>query len=134
MEQRDYLIREIEKISVLVLGMLGRLKQRIAGKQFEFEDESMFNEFEEETGLNINQILAANYDDIESLLPKEKGFSYSNIELIAELLVEFSRTVDDGSCQTCLEKAILLLQWVDREGKIFSFERTARIAEIRSLL
>ena len=131
MEQRDFIIREIEKISTLILGLLGKLKQISSQVVFENERIDFKNEFEEGTGVSIDDIIAGDINKLKGVLTKENGFDFGNIDMLAELLYEFSLLMDRSDRREMLEKSIVLMEYVDQEGKIFSMDRKFRIEEIR---
>jgi len=134
MEQRDYILREIEKISVLILGLLGRLKRAPDNFLFEQERESVSGEFESAVGMNINDVIASDIEDLPKLLSNEKGFDFRNMELLADLLEEFSSNMEAGEQKMAIEKAVFLLETVDKEGKEFSFDRQIKLNEFRAML
>jgi hypothetical protein len=134
MEQRDYILREIEKISTLILGMLGRLKAISSPKQFEQEREALFGEFKEVTGLSIDDILAADPGQVRDLLTDKRGFNLSNIDSLADLLYEFSYTLEADESSQCIQKAIMLLEWLAMEEKTFNLDRERRLADYRKEL
>ena len=131
MEQRDYIIREIEKISTLLLGLIGKLKRIKSQVVFENERIDFKNEFEEGTGVSIDDIIAGDINKLKGVLTKENGFDFGNIDMLAELLYEFSLLMDRSDRREMLEKSIVLMEYVDQEGKIFSMDRKFRIEEIR---
>ena len=134
MEQRDYILREIEKISTLVLGMLGKLKAITKPQQFEQQKEALFSEFQNKSGISIDMILAADADKLGTMLSKEKGFDSYNIDILSELLFEFSFNVEEEERKTCILKAIMLLEWVAAQEKTFDLEREKKLSYYRSEL
>ena len=130
MEQKDYILREIEKISTLILALLGRL-QRITGKNFFDQERGLIDEkLQESAGLTIDLIISTNTDELEALLTPRAGFTFDNIELLADLLVGFSEYMYPEESLESLNKAIYMLQWIDRESKTFSMARQLKIADI----
>jgi len=131
MEQRDYILREIEKISTMLLGLLGKLRRIKSQVVFENERADFKNEFKESMGISIDMIIESDMNKLKGLLTKEKGFDFGNIDLLADLLYEFSLLMDRCDRKETLEKSIALLEYVDEEGKVFSMDRKVRIEEIR---
>ncbi len=131
MEQRDYIIREIEKISTMLLGLLGKLRVIKSQVVFENERRDFINEFEESVGVSIDEIISADLNDLKGMLTREKGFDFGNIDILSDLLYEFSLLMDRCDRKETLEKSIILLEYVDQEGKIFSMERKVKIEELR---
>ena len=134
MQQRDYILREIEKISVLILGMIGRLRRIETGKQFEQERESLYKDVQEATGMTINKLLEVDIDDMEQLLTRENGFDNTNIDMLSELLYEFSFHLEKDERELCIRKAIFILEWLSQEERTFDLERERRLSEYRDAL
>ena len=84
--------------------------------------------------LDIFKLIGTDLDTIDSLLRKEGSFDFRNIELLSELLVEFSRNMEEKDRRMTVEKAIFLLELVNKEGKTFSFERQIKLNKFKSLL
>ena len=71
MEQKDYLLREIEKIGLLLQAILGRI--RGSKESYAFANEHEFREIKEnlfdETGFKMDNILSCRKADFESPQP-----------------------------------------------------------------
>ena len=134
MEQRDYILREIEKISVVILAILGKLRRKESGVLFEQERELMNDEMKEASGFGVDDILEMSTDDLTEKLTREKGFDESNIENLAEVLVLFGSEMKGKEKSAIIEKAVLLLELTDRISATYSFERSARISELKRML
>ena len=134
MEQRDYILREIEKISVMLLAMLGKFKRIKSKKQFEQERALVNQHMEESGGLTIDKLLSFTDEEIISYSDKNKGFDPGNIELLADLLNVFAENLPDSESRNLNKKAVLILEYIDRETKTFSMERSLKIKELKHKL
>ena len=131
MEQRDYILREIEKISVLILGLIARLREAKAENRLDRERDSVSDEFESSSNVNIYKVIGSDLEDLPGLLSNDLGFDFRNMELMADLLIEFSSNMDEDQRRMAIEKSVFLLELVDRESKVFSFERQIKITELK---
>jgi hypothetical protein len=131
MEQRDYILREIEKISVLILGLIARLREAKAENRLDKERDSVSEEFESSSDVNIYKVIGSDLKDLPGMLSNDSGFDFRNMELMANLLIEFSTNMDEGQRRMAIEKSVFLLELVDRESKVFSFERQIKINELK---
>jgi hypothetical protein len=131
MEQRDYILREIEKISVLILGLIARLREAKAENRLNKERDSVSEEFESSSDVNIYKVIGSDLKDLPDMLSNDSGFDFRNMELMADLLIEFSTNMDEGQRRMAIEKSVFLLELVDRESKVFSFERQIKINELK---
>jgi hypothetical protein len=136
MEQKDYLMREIEKIGAMMRAILSRLlkiKDDVSitsNMYFKQTNELMNNEirFDLEKFLTLDR--EASLDYIEEFI----GFSSENIGLLAEVLYQFGINEQSYKNRLFLEKAIQLYEFCSYFDKTFSIARENRISEIRSLL
>jgi len=132
MEQKDFLLREIEKISIIIRYLLGLY---VPPKTIQEQQniENLFNkELKERYGKDLEYILNIKKNDFEKEFIQSKGFNYENIELLADLLTtignnQFSET------QLYLNKSLDLYEYIDQKSKTFSFERINKINNLKSV-
>ena len=134
MEQRDYILREIEKISVLIRALLGRMRDIVDPREFRAEREKVDRELEESAGISLDSLIAGSEKDIKELLSARQDFNFDNIEQLALLLVEFARVEGAAERARLLKKALYLLEWIDMEGRTFSMERQGIMSGISMML
>lgn len=130
MPQKDFILQEIEKISILIQYLLGKYKPVETLEEYHFTKKMFNKEFNEQYGHEIDYFLNIRKEDFEQELTKAKGFSYENIELLGDLLVYLSNNQFSES-QKYLTKALELYEFVDKASKTFSFERTNKINSIK---
>ena len=136
MEQKDYLLREIERI--------GTLLRWISGKITGIEDNyalTVENQFKEAKGLLLNEIgfdtdifLSLKESEIEQYISKFKGINVSNIELLADIFKVFGMKTDSAMTKEYLDRALKLYELCDSFDKTFSFDRESKINEIKNVL
>lgn len=130
MPQRDYIMREIEKIGAMLRMIIRRL--------FEMQDEKeVLDRFEEiatelalESDVQFEELIKLEKDDFASWFSKNKGFNSTNIELLADLFAHLSRIVGDPQAILYKQKAIELYQYVDEKEKTFSMLRAGKISDL----
>jgi hypothetical protein len=136
MEQKDYLLREIEKIGLLLRMILNKL----VGKQenFAVQIERQFEETNElllnEAGFDLEKFLSLENSEIEQYLSKFEGIKGLNIELFADILKEFGMRTKSVKNKEFLDKALKLYELCSSKDKTFSFEREAKIGEVITTL
>ncbi len=134
MEQRDYILREIEKISVVILAILGKFKRIKSKKQFEQERTMIDNQLEETSGLTIDKLLSFTEEEIILFIDVNEGFDPGNMELLADLLIAFAENSPENESRNLINKALIILEYVDRETKTFSMERSSKISCLKERL
>ena len=125
MEQRDFLMREIERLSQI----LSKLTLKVSGlKAVDFKviikevDDTLFTEFD----LSLDNIITI---DKPNLLEKIKNSDKVNIDLLILLLSEIIEKINNLEKRSNYDivalsnKAIILIDYLDKETKTFSIER-----------
>ena len=136
MEQKDYLLREIEKIGLL----LKMIFNKIAGKEENYALilENQFDEEKElllhEIGFNIDIFLLLEESGIEHYISKFDGIKGSNIELLADIIKVMGKKADSAKTKEYLKRALKLYELCNSLDKTFSFDRESKISEIKNAL
>lgn len=136
MEQKDYLLREIEKIGLLLRMILNTLVGKEENyaiqieKQFEETNELLLNE----VGFDLDKFLSLEKSEIEQYLSKFEGVKGANIELFADILKEFGTRTKSAKNREFLDKALKLYELCNSKDKTFSFERENKISEVIAAL
>jgi hypothetical protein len=136
MEQKDYLLREIEKIG-LVLKMIFN---KIAGKDMN-DSITLENQFEQskelllqETGFNTELFLTLEKTEAEAYISKFTGLNCLNIELMADVFRETGMRASPAQQEQYLESALHLYTLCNRMDKTYSMERENKIRDILEAL
>lgn len=133
LEQKDYILREIEKISALLLGLIGRL---ISVKEKAFEDEnewvSIKKDFADQMLFDLDEIISTPVSGLEKLLTVEHGFDPANIELLADLIAKTATTFKFEP-EIRIKRAIELYELANRKSSTWSMERAEKIDHLKSL-
>ena len=130
MEQKDYLMREIEKISTILRYIVGKMLPSKNAKAETIHNELAGNLFKE-TGMDLDTLLKSGKEFIRNELTHSKGFDAENLEMLADL---FSAIAKKGTYlrNEYLTKALQIYQLVDDRTRTFSFERIAKINQIKN--
>ena len=133
MEQKDFILREIEKISTLLRYLIGKLIPSNSVENSEETIELINRELVENSGFNINKILKSSLKDFDEIFIQKKGYSFENIELLADLLYTIGN--DQASINIdYIRKALELYEYINEKSKTYSFERTSKINTLKALL
>jgi hypothetical protein len=135
MEEKDYLLREIEKIGLV----MSALRQKLFGgkdnlaitieKQVENAREMLINEM----NFDLDTFLLLNVEKSNQYISNFKGFSIENIELFADTISKIGFSVQVDNSKRYLEKALELYDLCNFISKTYSFEREAKINAIKTL-
>jgi len=135
-EQKDYLLREIEKIGLII----SAIRQKLFGgngnlsvtveNQFETLKEMLLTE----TNFDLDKFLSLNIEESNEYICSFKGFSAENIEHLAECVSEICLRDKYSGSKKYLEKALQLYELCNSKSKTYSLEREATIMSIKSVL
>jgi len=138
MEQRDYLMRQIEQagraLAKVMADLTGLKNQGKVHEGIEQAEQSLQDELdlsiEKMTGIPLDQF-------IHTLKEKEHMFA-ENFEQTADLLVEIAEGYrQQGSLEksrALYQRALVLYEYVEEAGSSFSFNRHSRMQKIKELL
>jgi len=133
MQQKDFILREIEKIGTLLLYLIGKFVPAKSVEEQQHTEELINKELKEQYGNDLEHILSVEEKDFEIVFTQNTGFNYDNIELLADLLI----TIGNNQSQTktdYLEKALQLYEYINEKSKTYSFERISKINTLKALL
>ncbi|MCB8994321.1 MAG: hypothetical protein H6538_01800 [Bacteroidales bacterium] len=136
MEKRDYLIREIEKIG-LMLNMLingfrkeGEVQQAFVENPFEDIHKTLLSE----AGFDMPLFISMDNKACGEYLSRFAGLNGINLELLADLLKGMGETLSPPANLHYLQKSVLIYEMCIRNDKTFSIERDIKINQIKEVL
>ena len=136
MEQRDYILREIEKIGALLRAFRQRLfgGKKNEATQLDLLVDSAKEELMRETNFDLDKFLAPDTQYTDEYILSFAGFSAENIELLAEFLAQIGFSDECGNSKMYLEKALQLYNLCELKSRVYSFERENKMNAIKSVL
>ena len=131
MYQKDYILRMVEMIRDLIMGILGLIRKG----DFEragVEIERLYHNFLREDSAFFASIPAT---DLTTKLLQEHNYNNGHLEMLAWLFDAEAELEDArGNDKLSLEfsrKALALFEFIDNEQKTYSLERTKKIESIK---
>ncbi len=136
MEQKDYLLREIEKIGLLLRYIFSKITGN--GENYVLTMENQWAEEKglllHETGFDVDLFLSLNGSEIEQYISKFSGFNSPNFELLADILKAMGMKTEPEKSKEYLESALKLYEFCNSLDKTFLFDRERKISEIKNVL
>lgn len=136
MEQKDYLLREIEKLGMLLRAILNSLIGR--DENLAIKAEPHFEETKElllnETGFDIDRFLTLDEPESEAYMAHFHGINVVNLELLAEVIFLIGINDKSETKSSVLQKALLLFELCNLTDKTFSVDRENQIRKIKEAL
>jgi len=132
MLQRDYLLKEIEKINLI----LSAIYQNIFGgtENFAITLENTKEILQTEIDFDLDNFFDLNIEKSNEYISSFEGFSIENIELLAECISEVGFRNQDENSRKYLEKAFQLYELCNLKSKTYSIEREEKISVIKNAL
>ena len=136
MEQKDYLMREVEKIGMII----SAIGQKIFGgkgntaitleEQIKDAKDMLFNGAD----FDIDKFLNSTIQDSNKYISGFIGFNNDNIELLANYLFQIGLSNKSGNSKKYLEKALQLFELCNLQDKTYSLKREENIKTIKNAL
>jgi len=134
MEQKDYILREIEKIGQIMNAIAQKLFGDSQNLALSVEDQldEVTEMLTEGADFNLAHFLSLSAEDAQEYISAFSGFSCENMELLAECIARIGLNSDSGVSVKYLEKALQLYELCVLRSKTYLLEREERIKTIRS--
>ncbi len=136
MEQKDYILREIEKIGTIIQAIRQKL---FGGGAFpasgtETNMAAVKTRIIDELNLDLQKLDDLNDDELYDYLSNLQGFNCGNIENLAELLYQIAENNNFKDAEYYLPKSLRLYEFVIKKTKTFSLQRANIMANIKNHL
>jgi len=133
MEQKNYILREVEKLGLLLQVIINESTGNRLGVDVTGYDKiaEAKNNLRSET--DFDKLISLKNSEIEEYINSFDGFSYQNIELVGDILKIIGTNIYTQLSELLLEKALQLYERCNTIDSTFSFEREREIGEIRQL-
>ena len=134
MQKEDYILREIEKIGMMLMMMIKKMivrKEKLPN-QYDYELKEA-NEMLREIGFDMDEFLLLDPPHIEEYLMKIEGMRGPNLELLGDLLSEMGVSTEPGLQEAYFAKALSLYELCNRLDKTYSIERESKINDIKNI-
>ena len=137
MEQRDYLLRQIQLMTQAIVTLIRRLtglKEDSSGSEEEIQQAT--NEMlSEQLGMELDDILNIPLVELTDKIVNKNGIHLDNLDLFAEVIfLNAEACIEKEKREQLLLMALELFSYTDRVSATFSIDRQAKINTIKSLL
>ncbi|MGD0340890.1 MAG: hypothetical protein ABSA76_04175 [Bacteroidales bacterium] len=131
MYQRDFILRMIEMVRELIMGILGLIKKGELDKADEGIEKIYAGFLREDSSFFI----AIPKEELTQKLLRGHNYNNGHLEILAMLFyAEAELELDRGKKKESLEfsqKALILFEFIDNEQKTYSFENEEKISLLR---
>jgi hypothetical protein len=136
MEQKDYILREIEKIGLI----LSAIRQKFFGGHdrlavnLEKEVDNVKGMLLSELNFDLDKFFRLGNEESNQYLNSFEGFNIENIERLAEVLSQIGFSKQSEISKKYLEKSLQLYRLSNLKSKTYSIERESNIEKIKNVL
>lgn len=136
MEQKDYILREIEKIGLILNYIREKLFSGKATLSISVDNQikDLNGMLLNEDDFDLNMFLSLSTKESNEYISSYKGFSIENMEKLAGCITEICLEESTADSKKYLEKALQLYEFCNLKSKTYSIEREKRIKEIQKVL
>lgn len=133
MEQKDYILREIEKIGVIISYIRQKFFSGKGNLSISIEDElkDMKGMLLTETNFDLYKFLSLNVEESNEYISSFTGFSVENMEQLAGCISQIGLSENSVDSKRYLEKALQLYELCNLKSKTYSLERNKSIIKIK---
>ena len=136
MEKKDFLLREIEKIGMILRYIREKFFPGTRNPAEPVNDQ--LTEIKAllltETGLDLDKFQSLNADDFYAYINGFKGYNTENIELLADSITRLCLNNDSPKSEKHLRLALQLYELCNLKSRTYSATREQNIATIKNAL
>lgn len=133
MIKRDLLQRQIEELGKMLGKVTADFYDLKAAGGFGPAVEAATRTLNSRLDLDVVGLVDLERRDFLDTLRSNKGFSHENLEKFGEILFGFAEGDSIYDKSKLYEKCLAIYEFLEQDEKIYSFQRRARIAQIRRL-
>ena len=136
MEQKDYILREIEKIGMIISFIRQKFFSGKGNLSISIEEglKDVNGMLLAETNFDLNRYLSLNVEESNEYISNFKGFSVENMEQLAGCISQIGLSENSVDSKRYLEKALQLYELCNLKSKTYSLERDKGIIKIKNAL
>jgi hypothetical protein len=135
MEQRDYLMRQIEQLGQVLARMLARLLNMKQVSPAGLSIDEIRRIYGDELDLTLDLVLQTPKEELIGLLASRIKFIDHHLERMAEILAETADLLESsgetGHARDLRKKSILILEHLQATTGAYSMERAMKISRLR---
>ena len=136
MEQKDFILREIEKIGLI----LNAIKQKMWGEEknlsisIEKQSKELTGQLLDDINFDLNLFMSLKAEESNEYISRFEGFNARNIELLAECIANIGINSKSSHSEDYFKKALQLYELLKSKDKTYSIERETNITIIKNKL
>lgn len=136
MKQKDYVEKEIEKLSLILKKLLSVIIKSTKTEYSNYLADEVNTTLIDKFNLSNIEFEELNSDDLIQILIDKKKISSSHLEDLANIFYNLAKTStkDSKKNKSTLKNCLTIYNHLEKSEGIFSFERNQKINEIKHLI
>lgn len=134
MEQKDYVEKEIEKLSLILNKLLSKIIKSNKTESSNYLAEEVNTTLIDKFNLSNIEFEKLNSEDLIQTLLDKKKISCLHLEDLANIFYELAKTSINETNKNTFKNCLTIYNHLEKSEGIFSFERNQKINEIKHLL
>ncbi len=134
MEQKDYVEKEIEKLSLILNKLLSKIIKSNKTESLNHLAEEVNTTLIDKFNLNNIEFDEINPDDLIEILLNKKEINPLHLEDLANIFYNLAKTSTNQTKKNTFKNCLIIYNYLEKSEGNFSFERNQKINDIKNLL
>ncbi len=134
MEQKDYVEKEIEKLSLILNKLLSKIIKSNKTESLNHIAEEVNTTLIDKFNLNNIEFDEINPDDLIEILLNKKEINPLHLEDLANIFYNLAKTSTNQTKKNTFKNCLIIYNYLEKSEGNFSFERNQKINDIKNLL
>ena len=134
MRQDDYYLKQIDLLGKILGKIVSDILKTNSTDDVMEGFEAAAQALKNEVGINLNDLLNKNNDEIVTFLQQDKKLNNNHLEKLAEILFELGKEHHSEYKKNLVEKSLTIYSFVNNNSSTYSIERVNKMDKINKIL
>ncbi len=134
MRQDDYYLKQIDLLGKILGKIVSDILKTNSTDDVMEGFEAASQALKHEVGINFNDLLNKNNDEIVTFLQQDKKLNNNHLEKLAEILFELGKEHHSEYKKNLFEKSLTIYSFVNNNSSTYSIERVNKMDKINKIL
>jgi hypothetical protein len=138
MEQRDYLMRQIEQfarvLGKVLFDLIGLKNKGKIGESIEITTRSLVSELD----IDLDELVSIKRDELINTLIDKMGFNNRNLDILSEIFMQmgdnFFKTNNFHKGESFCQISLIIYEYLEKSDNVYSFDRKEKMKTLKTLL
>jgi hypothetical protein len=134
MRQDDYYLKQIDLLGKILGKIVSDILKTNSTDDVMEGFEAAAQALKNEVGINLNDLLNKNNDEIVTFLQQDKKLNNNHLEKLAEILFELGKEHHSEYKKNLFKKSLTIYSFVNNNSSTYSIERVNKMDKINKIL